>query len=80
MFKFHCDRCGREIKEVSGSEAKEIMLANDFLCNPCKKTEEKFIALADRLKKTWDNRINKWLRAQKNNLSQVWKIKRRNNE
>ena len=58
MFKFHCDRCGREIKTVSGSEAKEIMLANDFLCNPCKKTEASFVALADKLRKTWDNRIN----------------------
>ena len=68
MFKFHCDRCGREIKEVSGSEAKDIMLANDFLCNPCKKTEEKFIALADRLKKTWDNRINKMVEDAKKQL------------
>jgi len=68
MFKFHCDRCGREIKEVSGSEAKEIMLANDFTCNSCKKTEEKFIALADRLKKTWDNRINRMVEDAKKQL------------
>ena len=68
MFKFHCDRCGREIKEVSGSEAKEIMLANDFICGPCKKIEEKFMALADRLKKTWDIKINKMVEDAKKQL------------
>ena len=58
MFKFHCDRCEKLIKEVSGAEAKEIMLSNDTICKSCHSKEAKFDKLADKIKRVADRRVN----------------------
>ena len=58
MFKFHCDRCDKFIKDVSGSEAKEIMIANDMVCKDCLGKEDSYNKMAERIKRKVDTRIN----------------------
>ena len=68
MFKFMCDRCGKFIKNVSGNEAKDIMLENDMICDSCKKMESRLSEEADKLKRKWDAKINELIRECKTEL------------
>ena len=58
MFKLHCDRCNQFIKDVGGPEAKEISLSGKTVCKECISKEEKFTKMADKLKRSWDSKIN----------------------
>ena len=70
MFKMHCDRCGKLMKEVGGPEAKEISLSGkDILCKPCVAKENKLDQLADKLKRRWDAKMNEMVAEAKGEIT-----------
>ena len=68
MFKLHCDRCGQFVKEVGGPEAKEISLLGDTVCKHCKTSEDRLLKLADKMKRTWDTKLNEMIKEAKAEL------------
>jgi hypothetical protein len=57
------------IKHVTGPQAKEISLQEkDAICGPCTKKEEKLLSTVERLKKTWDHRIEKMVAEAKDEI------------
>ena len=68
MFKLHCDRCGQFVKEVGGPEAKTISLEGDFKCKECISFMEKTEKTVEKLKRTWDRKINALIAEAKKDL------------
>ena len=68
MFKLYCDRCGKEVREVTGPDAKTISLDGPFICNPCKSYEAKLVDKVEKLKRIWDRRVNEMINASKKEL------------
>jgi len=71
MFKMHCDRCGRIIKQVSGPEAKTISLDGDVTCKACKDSDAKLEKAIGKLKMVWDRKINSLVASAKKDVEKL---------
>ena len=61
------------MKEVGGPEAKEISLSGDTICKDCASKEEKFAKMADKLRRSWDSRINELIAGAKAEIKESLK-------
>lgn len=71
MFKMHCDRCGRIIKQVTGPEAKTISLDGDVICKACKGSDEKLDRAIAKLKLSWERKINSLVASAKKDVEKM---------
>ena len=71
MFKMHCDRCGRIIKQVTGPEAKTISLDGDVTCKACKTSDEKLDKAIEKLRRDWERKINSLVVSAKKDIEKL---------
>ena len=47
------------MKKVDGPEAKELSISGATICKSCLDTEEKVVRMTEKLKRSWDGKINR---------------------